>query len=264
MIQARRSQRENRRFAAVELPAAKDLHVDLEKNFRAKNVESIFGPMAEARYKGQSFDEVWRDPTNADDVKDVHDHARWMGITFPAAIEDCVQVAKRRADELMARTEVFERYRGACPKTKVSRRINERRASRQIDLQRIGQNGSHLNVTESARRAIVRGHYPPTSSSRTPRSQPPASARSRGSGRDLKNRLAASFGCTAVEVGLAAVGCEGDPFQPEKCWQCWWRLHHMQRSPHQKDGVIKHEAADVGNEIGRRIMLSIPAEKLLE
>jgi hypothetical protein len=81
--------------------------IDLETNFRAKNVESIFGPMAEARYKGQSFDEVWRDPTNGDDVKDVHDHARWMGITFPAAIEDCVQVAKRRADNLMARTEVW-------------------------------------------------------------------------------------------------------------------------------------------------------------
>jgi hypothetical protein len=81
--------------------------VDLEKNFRAKNVESIFGPMAEARYKGQSFDEAWRDPANADDVRAVHEHARWMGITASAAIEDCVQVAKRRANNLMARTEVW-------------------------------------------------------------------------------------------------------------------------------------------------------------
>ncbi len=100
-------------------PAMRAAGVDLEKNFRAKNVESIFGPMAEARYKGQSFDEVWRDPTNADDVKDVHDHARWMGITFPAAIEDCVQVAKRRADELMARTEVWSAIEVLAQKLKL-------------------------------------------------------------------------------------------------------------------------------------------------
>src|SRR5262245_39758342 len=33
--------------------------IDLDTNFRAKIVESVFGPMAEARYKGQSFYDVW-------------------------------------------------------------------------------------------------------------------------------------------------------------------------------------------------------------
>jgi hypothetical protein len=84
-------------------PEMRAAGVDLETNFRAKNVESVFGPMAEARYWGQSFDEVWRDPTNADDVREVHEHAGWMGITDPAAVEECVQVAKRTETNRTAR-----------------------------------------------------------------------------------------------------------------------------------------------------------------
>jgi len=38
----------------------------------------------------------------------------------------------------------------------------------------------------------------------------------------------------------------------------------MQHGPQKKEGVIKHEGADVGDEIGRRIILSIPAKKLPE
>jgi hypothetical protein len=91
---------------ASHYPEMRSAGVDLEKNFRAKNVEIIFGPMAEARYKHRPFDEVWRDPTNGDDVRALRDHARWMGITDPLAIDDCVQVAKLRAADLLARTEV--------------------------------------------------------------------------------------------------------------------------------------------------------------
>jgi hypothetical protein len=63
--------------------------------------------MAEARYKHQPFDEVWRDTTNDDDVRAVRDHARWMGITDPSVIEVCMQVAMLRAADLMGRTEVW-------------------------------------------------------------------------------------------------------------------------------------------------------------
>jgi hypothetical protein len=100
-------------------PEMRAVGVDLEKNFRAKNVESIFGLMAEARCRGQSFDEAWRDPTNADDVSAVHDHARWMGITDPVTIEDCVQVAKRRAADLIARIEVWRAIEVLAKKLKL-------------------------------------------------------------------------------------------------------------------------------------------------
>ena len=33
-------------------------------------------------------------------------------------------------------------------------------------------------------------------------------------------------------------------------WRCRWRLRNMQRAPQKEDGVIKHEGADVGDEIG--------------
>src|SRR5262249_24702829 len=46
--------------------------------------------------------------------------------------------------------------------------------------------------------------------------------------------------------------------------QQWWRLHKMQRGPQEKNRVIKHQEANMVDEIARRISFKVPAEKLPE
>jgi hypothetical protein len=48
--------------------------------FRAKSIEAIFGPMAEARLTGEPFDEVWNGYSSEGDVRDVIRTGRFCGM----------------------------------------------------------------------------------------------------------------------------------------------------------------------------------------
>lgn len=101
--------------------------IDLEMWHLAKCIEFVFGPMAEARLTGRSFDEVWDDYSSEADLKDATRYGVLCGMTteqIVATINQAIAVAEER----MAIPQVWAAIRALAAKLKPGR-TGGRRAS---------------------------------------------------------------------------------------------------------------------------------------
>lgn len=94
--------------------------IDVDLWCKAKCIEAVFGPMAEAKLMGKSFDEVWNEESSEADRRNMLRFCRLCGMA-PKQIESAYAETIGTAEEYMGRPEVWRAILALADKLKPGR-----------------------------------------------------------------------------------------------------------------------------------------------
>ena len=94
--------------------------IDVDLWCRAKCIETVFGPMAEAKLLGRSFDEVWNEESSEADRRDMLRNCKLCGM-IPKQVDSAYAETIGTAKEYMGRPEVWRAILALADKLKPGR-----------------------------------------------------------------------------------------------------------------------------------------------